>query len=134
MLQLTDVSKKYPRSTQALYHVNLSIGSGEVVGLFGENGAGKTTLPKCILGLLPCQGSITLDGAPINHTNIARLRFATCEHSFFPNLIPQAHRDFYRSHFPTWWDKRFHARWTSSICRTTGLCAASPPASRINLR
>lgn len=109
MLQLTDVSKKYPLSTQALYRVNLSIGPGEVVGLFGANGAGKTTLLKCILGLLPCQGSITLDGAPINHTNIARLSFATCEHSFFPNLTPQAHRDFYRSHFPTWRDKRFHA-------------------------
>lgn len=109
MLQLTDVSKKYPLSTQALYKVNLAIEPGEIVGLFGANGAGKTTLLKCILGFLPYQGSITLDGAVIDHTNIARFSFATCEHSFFPNLTPKAHRDFYRSHFPTWRDKRFEA-------------------------
>ncbi len=109
MLELTNVSKKYPFSTQALYQVNLSIAPGEIVGLFGENGAGKTTLLKCILGLLPCEGSITLDGAPIDHTNIARLSFATCEHSFFPNLTPKAHREFYRSHFPHWRDQRYHA-------------------------
>lgn len=109
MLQLTDVSKKYPLSTQALYKVNLAIEPGEIIGLFGANGAGKTTLLKCILGFLPYQGSITLDGAAIDHTNIARFSFATCEHSFFPNLTPQAHRAFYRSHFPTWRDKRYEA-------------------------
>ena len=36
MLELTNVSKKYPFSTQALYQVNLSIAPGEIVGLFGE--------------------------------------------------------------------------------------------------
>lgn len=109
MLNITHVRKKYPLSTLALQDVTLSIGPGEIVGLFGENGAGKTTLLKCILGLLPYQGSITLDGAAIDHTNIARLSYATCEHSFFPNLTPQAHREFYQAHFPTWRDKRFVA-------------------------
>lgn len=109
MLELIDVSKKYPRSTQALYQVNLSVGPGEVVGLFGANGAGKTTLLKCILGLLPHQGAVLLDGAAIDHTNLHRLSFATCEHSFFPNLTPSAHRDFYRAHFPAWRDRRFEA-------------------------
>ena len=107
MLNITHVRKKYPMSALALNDVNLTIGPGEIVGLFGENGAGKTTLLKCMLGLLSYEGSITLDDAPINHANIARLSFATCEHSFFPNLTAQAHREFYQAHFPSWRDKRF---------------------------
>ena len=109
MLQLNRVSKTYHLTTHALHQVNLSIAPGEIVGLLGENGAGKTTLLKCILGLLSYQGSITLDGAPIGRDNIARLSFATCEHSFFPTLTTQEHRVFYREHFPTWRDQRFEA-------------------------
>ncbi len=37
------------------------------------------------------------------------LSFATCEHSFFPNLTPEGHREFYKAHFPTFRDKRFQA-------------------------
>lgn len=112
MLEIRNVSKIYHEKTgsvQALYDVNLEIGQGEIVGLFGENGAGKTTLLKCILGFLPCKGEILLDGGPIDRGKIARLSFATCEHSFFPNLTPLSHRDFYRMHFGTFRDKRFEA-------------------------
>jgi ABC-2 type transport system ATP-binding protein len=77
------------------------------VGLFGENGAGKTTLMKCILGFLRYSGEILLDGEPITHRNIARLSFATGEHSFFSNLSPAAHGEFYRMHFPKFREKRF---------------------------
>ena len=69
----------------------------------------KTTLLKCILGLLPYKGSITLDGHPITTDNIGRLSFATCEHSFFPGLTPLAHQEFYREHFPKWRGQRFDA-------------------------
>src|SRR5699024_3871799 len=86
-----------------------SIGPGELVGLFGENGAGKTTLMKSILGLVRHRGAVLLDGEPITRANIHRLSFATCEHSFFPNLTPAGHRDFYRDHFPRWREKRFQA-------------------------
>lgn len=68
---------------------SLTIGPGELVGLFGENGAGKTTLLKSILNLIHYQGDITPDGAPITRKNIARLSFATCEHSFFPASQPR---------------------------------------------
>mgnify|MGYP003299179385 CR=1 FL=1 len=73
----------------------------------GFLGAGKTTLMKSILGFHNYLGQITLDGAPINTKNIAKISFATSEHSFFPNLTPAAHRDFYKEHFPTFSDKRF---------------------------
>lgn len=112
MLEINNVSKHYTLKQKiygndALKQIDLTIGSGEIVGLFGENGAGKTTLMKCILGFLPYQGQITLDGAPITHSNIDRLSFATSEHSFFPNLTAEAHRQFYQEHFPRFIDKRF---------------------------
>ena len=63
---------------------------------------------KCVLGLTPTtEGEILLDGEPITRQNIHRLSFATCEHSFFPNLTAEGHREFYKMHFPAFSDKRF---------------------------
>ena len=109
MLSWNNVYKSYWGANRALDSVSLSVGPGEIVGLFGANGAGKTTLLKCALGLLRYTGSVTLDGEPITHRNIARLSFATCEHSFFPGLTPATHREFYKEHFPTFREKRFDA-------------------------
>ena len=106
MLELKNITKSYGKKT-ALEDVSVAFGPGQIVGLFGENGAGKTTLMKCILGLTGYKGEVTLDGERIGCGNIARLSFATCEHSFFPRLSPQAHREFYREHFPEFNDKRF---------------------------
>lgn len=112
MLEIRGLSKRYfdrEGALQALDDVNLEIGEGEIVGLFGENGAGKTSLLKCILGFLPYRGEVLLDGRRIDRETIARLSFATCEHSFFPNLTPEAHREFYRMHFGTFRCKRFES-------------------------
>ena len=106
MIEITNVSKRYG-AQYALKDISLKIPQGEIIGLFGENGAGKTTLMKSVLGLLPYTGSITLDGQPITRKNIARLSFATCEHSFFPNLTANGHRDFYAAHFDSFNEKRF---------------------------
>ena len=106
MIELKQVSKSYG-SKQALDQVSLTLSQGEIVGLFGENGAGKTTLMKCILGYLRHTGEITLDGAPITRKNIARLSFATSEHSFFPGLTPAGHKAFFAEHFPGFSAKRF---------------------------
>ena len=38
---------------QALFSVDLHVGTGEAVALIGANGAGKSTLFKTIVGLLP---------------------------------------------------------------------------------
>ena len=107
MLEISHISKKYG-SKEALHDVSLTLPQGQIVGLFGENGAGKTTLMKCVLGLVRHEGTVTLDGAAIDRTNIDRLSFATCEHSFFPGLTAAAHRDFYAAHFPRFNDKRFN--------------------------
>lgn len=107
MIEIRNLNKDYGSQT-ALQNVNLTIEQGEIIGLFGENGAGKTTLMKCILDLIGYKGDIFLDGEPITRKNIGRISFATCEHSFFPNLTASAHADFYREHFPDFREKRFH--------------------------
>lgn len=106
MIELKNVTKYYA-GKRALKDVSLTLPQGEIVGLFGENGAGKTTLMKAILGFIPYRGEITLDGVPITPANIARLSFATSEHSFFPNLTAQGHREFFAEHFSRFSDKRF---------------------------
>lgn len=108
MLELHNVSKSY-KGKIALKDVNLQIPHGEIIGLFGENSAGKTTLMKCILGFLRYSGKITLDDQPITHENIARISFATNEHSFFPGLSPKGHKEFYEEHFPKFSEKRFES-------------------------
>ena len=107
MLEIKNVKKVYPGGTVALKDLCLTIPQGEIIGLFGENGAGKSTLMKSILGFIKYQGEITLDGEPITRKNIARISFATSEHSFFPDLTPKGHAEFYREHFETFSEKRF---------------------------
>lgn len=109
MLEIKNLSKKYGGGKIALKNVNLSLPQGQIVGLFGENGAGKTTMMKSILGFIKYEGEITLDGEKITHKNIERLSFATSEHSFFPALTPEGHKEFYKEHFDTFREKRFNA-------------------------
>ncbi len=110
MLEIKDLRKHYHSRygwIDALNYVNLQIPRGEIIGLFGENGAGKSTLFKCILNYVSYSGTITLDGEEIDHNNIHKISFATCEHSFFPNLTPESHKAFYQMHFPFFREKRF---------------------------
>ena len=103
------IQRKLYVNKRALGELEFSVPRGEIVGLFGENGAGKTTLMKCILNLLTYEGEITLDGKPITRKNIEKLSFATCEHSYFPNLTAAGHMEFYKEQFPTFREKRFRA-------------------------
>lgn len=106
MIEIKNVTKFYGNK-RAINDISLEIPRGQIIGLFGENGAGKTTLMKCILGFLKYKGEILLDGKPITHKNIARLSFATSEHSFFPALTAEAHKEFYQMHFPNFRTKRY---------------------------
>ena len=56
----------YYGKSHILHGVSLEVAPGEVVGLLGRNGVGKSTTLKTIMGLvLPSQGQILLEGAPI---------------------------------------------------------------------
>ena len=106
MIEIRNLSKNYG-SKKALDNISLEIPQGQIIGIFGENGAGKTTLMKSVLGFLKHNGLVLLVGEPISNKNIARLSYATCEHSFFPNLSADAHKDFYQMHFPNFRIKRY---------------------------
>ena len=106
MIEINSLSKEYS-GKKALDGIDLVLRPGEITGLFGPNGAGKTTLMKCIFGFIGYDGSILLDGEPVTRKNIVQMSFATCEHSFFPNLTAAGHAEFYRDHFRTFDDKRF---------------------------
>ena len=63
LLRCEKLVKKYNSSAYALNGIDLSLESGQIVGLLGPNGSGKTTLIKLINGLLtPTEGSITIGG------------------------------------------------------------------------
>lgn len=108
MLEWISVQKNYG-TQEALRGVDLALGPGEIVGLFGENGAGKTTLLKCALGLVRHGGEVRLDGERITGRNVGRLSFATVEHSFFPTLSARAHAAFYEEQFGAFDYARYHA-------------------------
>ncbi|RUO29739.1 multidrug ABC transporter ATP-binding protein [Aliidiomarina sedimenti] len=63
ILEVKNLSKRYPSGLQALNDVSLSIERGEILALLGPNGAGKTTLISIICGLVnPGSGSVSVDG------------------------------------------------------------------------
>ena len=56
------LTKNYGKSN-ALDHVDLTVGRGRIIGLLGPNGSGKTTLIKLLCGLLqPSEGQLLVDG------------------------------------------------------------------------
>ncbi len=62
LVKLTNVGKNYPKLT-ALSSIDMVLGQGEVLGLFGHNGAGKTTMMKLILGVIsPSHGNVEVMG------------------------------------------------------------------------
>ncbi len=63
LLRCKGLTKKYGNHICALDSIDLSLESGQIVGLLGSNGSGKTTLIKMINGLLtPTGGRLLIDG------------------------------------------------------------------------
>ena len=62
-------------SNEVLKGIDLSVRSGEVIAIIGKSGSGKSTLLRCINGLEVFQeGSLTVDGKPLLHGNVAAMR------------------------------------------------------------
>jgi iron complex transport system ATP-binding protein len=48
-----------------LHGVDLEAPHGEIIAILGPNGAGKSTLLRAACGLVPCEGSVQLDGLDV---------------------------------------------------------------------
>ena len=91
MLALADLHAHYGAS-HIVQGVDLAVGAGEVVGVFGRNGVGKTTLLKTIAGWIRAsRGEIRFDGQRIDGAaadRICRLGvgFVPEDRRIFPGL------------------------------------------------
>ena len=61
-IEVRELSKRFG-DTVALDGVSFRIRRGESVAVWGPNGAGKTTALRAILGVMPYDGAVTVDGA-----------------------------------------------------------------------
>jgi putative ATP-binding cassette transporter len=75
-LVLKDIAYAYrDKNGFGIGPVDLKIGAGEIIFIFGGNGSGKTTLIYTILGLLlPDSGNVSMNGIQINNGNYAGYR------------------------------------------------------------
>ncbi|MBZ9571429.1 ATP-binding cassette domain-containing protein [Methanobrevibacter sp. TMH8] len=63
-----NISFKYRNNKEILKDLNISIKSGEVIGLVGNSGSGKSTLSKILAGYIDknkFKGKVTIDGLNI---------------------------------------------------------------------
>lgn len=96
VVQAIELGRDYRRGkiiVSALNGVDISVASGEVVGIVGPSGSGKTTLLNLIGGLdRPTRGKVIIDGMDLNQLDDARLaeyRLRKVGFIFqFYNLIP----------------------------------------------
>ena len=73
LLKVKDLHVFYG-AIHAIKGISLEVWQGEIVTLIGANGAGKSTTLNTIAGLLkPRQGSIVLDGMPVEGTGASKM-------------------------------------------------------------
>lgn len=70
MIEINNLTYKYPDGTVALKDINMDFNKGDIIGIIGGNGSGKSTLFSNILGLLrPSQGSVSYKGQELKYSN-----------------------------------------------------------------
>ena len=95
MLKIENVTKYYG-DFLAVKNLSFEVNEGEIFGLLGVNGAGKTTTFRMITGLLDkTEGTITLDGKPIDYNATDKIGFLTEERSLLTKLTVKEQALFY---------------------------------------
>ncbi len=70
LLEAEDLVAGYTPEVDILRGIDLTLTSGEIVGMIGPNGAGKSTFVKTIFGLVPARsGAVTFAGEEITNTS-----------------------------------------------------------------
>ncbi len=95
MLELKNVTKYYG-DFKAVDNLSFKVKDGEIFGLLGVNGAGKTTTFRMIINLLDkSDGTILLDGKPIDYSITDKIGFLTEERSLLLKLTVLEQAIFY---------------------------------------
>jgi iron complex transport system ATP-binding protein len=85
-IEFRDVTVRYGRRT-VVHGFTETVRSGEWLGLIGPNGAGKSSLLKAIVGVVPSEGAVVIDGSPMGLRSRSR-RAALVAHVPQDPLMP----------------------------------------------
>ncbi len=97
LIQIQQLTKRFS-DTVVVDQLSLEIPAGQSVALWGPNGAGKTTTLRCLIGLLPFDGQITINGVDVRRQGkVVRkmIGFVPQELAFHDDLSVQETMDFY---------------------------------------
>jgi branched-chain amino acid transport system ATP-binding protein len=73
ILEVDDLCVAYGK-VEALHHVGIRVGEGQIVTVIGPNGAGKTTMLSAIMGVLPhTKGEIRFLGDDVGDTEVEQM-------------------------------------------------------------
>ncbi len=110
MISAVNVTKKFDNII-AVDNVSANIKNRNVFGLIGTNGAGKSTFLRMLAGILkPDSGSIEIDGEPVyeNLNSKNKFFYISDEQFFFPNTTPKELKQYYKSIYKNFNEKRFN--------------------------
>nr|WP_235903607.1 ABC transporter ATP-binding protein [Pontixanthobacter luteolus] len=94
ILEIANLTKKYPGGLTALDDVDLTVHKGEIFALLGPNGAGKTTLIGAVCGLVrPSGGTIRAFGHDLaTNWRSARARIGLVPQELSTDMFEQVQR------------------------------------------